>query len=127
MKHRCILIIIASITIVATGVTIVLTRGFSDLANTPDGTQGLTGVKVEAAKWALEFDKSEYSPAVFSDVAMPHVEAISKTVPKQGDYATRRCSDNPNDLGYYSVTIRRVFLFGTTYAKTTYNMCNLGI
>ena len=49
----------------------------------------------------------------------PHLKA------KGGDGKPLRCTDDPNNANYYTVKVRRVWLFGYTYGIREYNLCKV--
>lgn len=126
MKHRRTLIIVACIVLVLGIIsTIVFHIADTKLQATPDGTKGYTGVKLEAAQTALEHDQDAYGPAFGINVTKQQVEKVFPT-PKGKDSRGRnlQCTQDAGTIWYYSVTVKRVSLFGITYGTKTYILCN---
>jgi hypothetical protein len=98
---------------------------FGPMAMTSDGTENYSGVKLKAAQNVLDFDRGSYSPALFSSLTKAHIDSVAPSVQgKDSQGNPLRCTDDPNLIQYYSVTVRRIWIFGTTYAKTEYRVCN---
>jgi len=92
---------------------------------TPDGTANFTGVKHDAALNVLEFDRGMYSPGLVGLVTRAHVDNVEPSPQgKDAQGHPLRCTDDPNEIQYYSVAIRRIGIFGATYIKRTYKVCN---
>lgn len=94
-------------------------------SKTTYGTENYSGVKMAAAQNALQFDQSNYGPALFAGQTKAHVASVAPSrqgIDSQGK--PLRCTDDPNDIHYYSVTVRRVWLFGLTYGLRVYKVCN---
>jgi hypothetical protein len=107
-------------------VVLVVLAAITIPATTTDGTRNYTGIKLEAARNALQFDQSEYSPALFSSRTKAHVDNVVPTPQgKDSQGKALRCTDDLSSVQYYSVIIRRVGLFGTTYGRRVYNLCKI--
>lgn len=96
------------------------------MAATPDGAKDYTGVKLEVARKALEWDASAYSPDATVHFTKQHITKVEPTPADILKYPGLDCSGvGPDDPHYYSVTIQRVWLFGLVYKEQSYKMCNL--
>jgi hypothetical protein len=104
-------IIIATLAVLA----LICALAVGPMVLSTDGTEQYTGVKLEAAKNVLAFDRGSYSPALFSSMTRQHVENVTESAQgKDNQGNPLRCTDDPNTMQYYSVTVRRIWLFGTT-------------
>ncbi|MBW4061035.1 hypothetical protein HJC99_00475 [Candidatus Saccharibacteria bacterium] len=110
--------------IITATVILIVGIGLIAIRATPTNENAFTGVKFDAAQQALTYDKSAYSPDIVSSYTKQQVVSV---VPSVGNNAkgVGVCSTNPGEVAYYTVTVKRIFLFGTTYATKSYNMCNL--
>src|SRR6266511_2772095 len=102
-------------------VAIVGAVGMAVIANMTDGTEKYSGVKLEAARNVLAFDRGMGHPfRSFTKVHVDIVEPSPQGLDQQGK--PLRCTDDPNEIQYYSVTIRHVWIYGLTYRKTEYRV-----
>src|SRR5438874_777008 len=86
------------IVLVATGVVAIAIP-----ANTTDGTEKYSGVKLGAARNALAFDQGQYSPALFTSSTKAHVDNVEPSSQGQDSQGKPlRCTDDPNRIQYYS-------------------------
>ncbi len=100
--------------------------GMVVVANITDGTEKYSGLKLEAARTALAFDRGNDSDHPFRHYAKAHVDSVEPS-PQGTDLqgGPLRCTDDPDDIRYYAATVRRVWFYGFTYSKTEYRMCNI--
>ncbi len=121
MKHsRKLIIWIISIVVVIAFIV----SAFAIPAAMSDGTGNYTGAQLEAAQFVLDHDRSQ------TDVPVKIIKAQVESVvaSPQGTGSTGkplRCTDDPQDKDYYTVTIKHVWLFGITYDTREYNICRL--
>jgi hypothetical protein len=94
-------------------------------ATMTDGTENYTGVKLEAAQKALEFDRGIETMSLqrFGKARVEAVEPTAQGKDMQG--GALRCTDDPTDARYYSVTVNHALFFGISYDKTELRGCNL--
>jgi hypothetical protein len=108
---------IAAIVLAATSIAVAISA--SQLAKLDDGTKNFTGVKREAAQHALVHVRNEWNTATFS--ALPFwpkdVLQVIKVEPGPG-YCGSHYLRKPSDIGYYDVTVRDVWLFGSKQDST---------
>ena len=123
LSRKRIIIGIALLLVLA--ISLVLYAATTKLDATTDGTENYTGVKLEAARHALDFDQSVYSPDVFMPFTKAHVDKVEPTKNEDRKGSDLQCNAGPDDTEYYSVTVRRIWLFGTTIDQRTYKMCNI--
>ena len=95
------------IMIIGIGITIMLLA--------PDGTANYSGVKLEAARSALAASNSADG--------LDKLGSVSQVLSIQKDEDD--CTNDREDKRYYSVTVRRVWLFGTTLIRATYSICRI--
>jgi len=106
-------------------VILVIIAALGPMMIASNGAENYTGVKHEAALNVLAADRSAYSPGFAGITTRPHVDKIEPSPQGRDRFGNLlRCTDNPEDIQYYSVTLRRIGLFGTTYLKSTYDVCN---
>ena len=96
------------------------TIGLAIQRHTPDGTADYSGVKLEAARNVIDFTRDDLNNLFTAQV----VNVFPTPQGTGGQGKPLRCTDDPNEIQYYSVTIRMVTLFGITYEESTYNVCN---
>jgi len=109
------LVVVVPLTSIAIAVAISARR----LAKLDDGTKNFTGVKQEAAKHALVHIRNEWNTQNLS--ALPFwpkdVLQVIKVEPGPG-YCGSHDLRKPSDIGYYDVTVRDVWLFGSKQDST---------
>lgn len=106
-------------------IVVALVVAYIAMVNTPDGSKDYTGAKLKAAQIALDYDVSAHSPNVMAPFTKPHIEKIVPATKEQWLNGMNCDTRTPEDPGYYSVTIRRVWLFGMTIIERPYTICNL--
>lgn len=122
---RTIIILIGSL-IVLTVLTIV---AFAIPASVTTGEEKYTGAQLAAVQYALDIDQGAYSPAAFHGATKQHIESVVPITDfKDTDSdLVSKCTTDPDNKDYYVVTIRRVWLFGSTYGIRDYNNCDIHV
>jgi hypothetical protein len=114
------LILLLSLAGLIVALVAIFTVGLATQNHTPDGTADYSGVKLEAARNVIDFTRDDLNTLFTPQV----VDVFPTPQGTDGQGKPLRCTDNPNKIQYYSVTIRMVTLFGMTYSDGTYNVCN---
>ena len=122
-SRRPLIIIIASLIVLA----VIIWIGIAIPAAVTTGEENYTGAKLEAVKAALDNDLNSYSPALFHHDAKQHVESVVPLTEFKGKPTSTnlKCPTDTNNKDSYVVTIRRVWLFGSTYGIRDYNLCEI--
>ena len=89
------------------------------------GTDKYTGVQLEAAKWAIEYERSLEPISILLDAHMPiHIEEVRPL--RQDEYDKCIVSDrnhDPNDIRHYAVIVSNRTYFGVKESEHTWYYC----
>jgi hypothetical protein len=99
-------------------ITLIIAIGFYIPSQVTDGTEKFSGIELQAAQNALKHAK-DIESGYFITPSKLHVDKVEATPNKQCDEP-----GNSNVLSHYAVTIKSVWLFGSS-STLTYTGCTL--